>query len=211
MLARSHKPPRSPWPPIRQTERVTPLRETLAAIRAARPECEALADNSPETWLALADTGELDRVTPLLLGALLDGTLPDEASSGLLGRWHPDVAGRSAELVEFAERWWAEALWGPEDQPAHPVLAEIVHLGEPMARWLQPWLDDLDGEPAVHLATAVLADWEAPGFAGLPDLREQCRSWAATEPVVFGLTLVGGVHLDGGVLGDVLDRLVSLD
>ena len=47
------------------------------------------------------------------------------------------------------------------------------------------------------------AEWKSFG-----DERSQILSWCRSEPVVIGLTVVGGVHLDEGQLGAALDRML---
>ena len=37
------------------------------------------------------------------------------------------------------------------------VIGVLVGFGAPMVRWLGPWLDELDGPGAAHLATVVIA------------------------------------------------------
>ena len=190
---------------------MTPLAQAVARLRSALPPDELADDIEIPTLLALADAGELAGVTAPLVEAVIGGLIPAIDRADLLARWRTTDLVRWGALIDVADAWWTEARWADTAAPAHHLLADLCHLGEPMSRWLQPWLEDLDGEPARHLAAAVLADWDAPGFAELPDEQQQCRSWAASEPVVFGLTLVGGVHLDDGDLGEVLDRLVPLD
>lgn len=175
------------------------------------PPDELADDVEIPTLLALADAGELAAVTAPLLEALIGGRVAATDRGPVLARWRTTDLFRWDAVIDVADAWWTEARWAEPTTPAHHLLADLCHLGEPMTRWLQPWLDDLDGEPARHLAAAVVSDWAAPGFAGLADEQQQCRSWAASEPVVFGLTLVGGVHLDDGLLGEVFDRLVPFD
>ncbi len=196
---------------IRQTGRVTPLRQALDRLRSALPTDELADAVEIPTLLALADAGDLAGVTAPLLEAVIDGRVPASERAAVLARWRTTDDVRWDEVIDAAVAWWDEARWADPSEPAHLVLADLCHLDEPMSRWLQPWLDDLDGEPARHLAAAVLADWAAPGFAELPDQQQQCRSWAASEPVVFGFTLVGGVHLEQGELGAVFDRLVPIE
>ncbi len=47
-----------------------------------------------------------------------------------------------------------------------------------------------------------------PVWDGHDDQRRQVAAWTQTEPVVMGLTIVGGIHLDDGVLGRVLEVLL---
>ena len=78
-----------------------------------------------------------------------------------------------------------------------------------MVRWLGPWLDALDGPAARHLARFVIDGPTDPGWEASEDHAGQVLAWARTEPVLFGLTLVGGVHLDDGMLGEALDVLLG--
>jgi hypothetical protein len=77
-----------------------------------------------------------------------------------------------------------------------------------MVRWLAPWLDDLDGPAARHLATVVITQLPEAEWAAHQDERAQILAWCRSEPVVIGLTVVGGVHLDDGQLSDALDRML---
>lgn len=117
-------------------------------------------------------------------------------------------------LEEFFDTWWllTRSLDGgavpASDLPASEVLGALVHLGVPLVRWLGPWLEDFDGPPARHFADMILGGMDTPAWTSAPDERGQVLAWAASESCVFGIALVGGIHLPDDRLSDVLDQLI---
>jgi hypothetical protein len=123
--------------------------------------------------------------------------------------WHdwPDADRRLVDDV--LDLWWATELQLEPGEPSvHDVLAALARLHPPMIRWLDPWLRDLDGPGARHLVRMVADQLSSVRWAERPDRRAQVVAWTRSEPVVIGLTLVGGVHLEPGQLGDALDRML---
>ena len=178
-----------------------------------------LPDLAFDAVMARADRGELVEAVPRLLELTVGHRLePVDAAStvGRMGR--AGFAGsRLIAVAETLDAWWAETLMRPPGEHPDPyppavVLGVVVGFGAPLVRWLGPWLTELDGPGAAHLATVVLGGLEGlagPAWTGKEDEARQVLGWARTETVVNGLTLIGGIHLDDGVLSDVLDRLIG--
>lgn len=178
-----------------------------------------LPDLAIDAVVARADRGELEAATPRLVELVIGSNLTvADAASVLhrLGRHRWDPARRAA-VCEVLDAWWLETLRRPPGEHPDPyrpevVLGVLVGFGAPMVRWLGPWLAELDGPGAAHLAAVVLGGLNGltgPAWEGKEDEARQVLAWAATEPVVNGLTLIGGTHLDDGVLSDVLDRVIG--
>lgn len=178
-----------------------------------------LPDLDLDALLARADRGELVAATPRLIDLVVGQTLPVADAAAVVERFgaadwtpHQEVA-----VGEALDAWWLQTLKrlpGEHVEPYGPsaVLGVVAGFGAPMVRWFGPWLDELDGPAAGYLADVVLGGPDGlsgAAWSGKEDEARQVLGWARTEPVVNGLTLVGGVHLDDGVLGDVLDRLLG--
>ncbi|MGI9597706.1 MAG: hypothetical protein ACR2QK_16200 [Acidimicrobiales bacterium] len=192
-------------------------------LRAAQAELwRVMADDyglvpelALDALMARADRGESAVTTPRLIDLLVDYELTVEQACEVAARLgdHPwDRAGRAA-IEEVLDAWWQETLVlspGEHRQPFGPdvVLGILVGYDAPLVRWLDPWLVELDGPGASHLATAVLDGLDGPAWVGKVDQADQVIGWARTETVINGLTLIGGTHLDDDVLSDVLDRLI---
>ena len=118
-------------------------------------------------------------------------------------------------LEEFFDTWWLltrsldDGAVLASKHSASEVLGVLVHLGVPLVRWLGPWLEDFDGPPARHFADMILGGMDTPAWASVPDERGQVLGWAASEACIFGIALVGGIHLPDDQLSDVLDRLIQ--
>lgn len=166
-----------------------------------------------ETVLARARTGDADEVAaclPRLLDALVGGDLSPVGSIEVVELL--DGHGGHA-IVDLLDAWWFDVLQrspgehrngvGPED-----VLGLLAHTEPPMVRWLHPWLDTLDGPPAIHLATAIVDGFPAPTWSGRTDRRQQVMAWTRTEAVINGLALIGATHIDGDTMSRVLDILI---
>lgn len=163
--------------------------------------------------LARARAGEVVAATPRLL-ELAIGSSPQMSPTepfDLLraSSWDQWPTGQRRAVEQFADTWW-ESIRGANDPEPEPglVLACLSRLGLPMVRWLGPWLDDLDGPAAGHLADVVISQLPEPEWRGYDDERSQVLAWCRTEPVVIGLTVVGGVHLSDGQLGAALDLML---
>ena len=119
------------------------------------------------------------------------------------------TTGQARSIEALADARWMLALTTTEtDANVEQLLGELVHLDLRMVRWLEPWLNHLDGPGARHLAEVILRPAGTPGWIDRQDEWQQVRSWAASESVVMGLTLVGGVHLNPGDLSQLLDQLI---
>lgn len=176
-----------------------------------------MPDLDADAVVARADTGELRSSAPRLLELALAGQGGRDGAHGLVRRLRPLLVDRGPErdaVIGVLDAWWRTTLAldvvepGRSSPAASLVLGALAQTDEPLVRWLEPWLADLDGPSARHLAALVLDGLVGDAWDLVPDKREQVLAWAASEPVIFGLTLVGGVHLDDGQLSDVLDRLV---
>ncbi|MEL6985903.1 MAG: hypothetical protein AAFO29_25965 [Actinomycetota bacterium] len=204
-------------PPPGRSRRLSEAIETLWSTMA--DDYGLLPDLAVDALLARADRGELAEASPRLLELLVGHELTIEDGAGVverLGRHRWEPAERDA-VTEALDGWWLQTLKRPanEHAPEYPVavvLGILVGFGAPMVRWLGPWLDELDGPGAAHLASVVIGGPDGlsgPAWEGKADEARQVLNWARTETVVNGLALVGGVHLEDGVLDQVLDRLIS--
>ncbi len=197
-----------------------PLWNQMIAASLARlwadlaPVDSLLPDLAFDAVLARADHGEFVECLPRLLEVMtLPGADPETAiavfdrlESAGWTEW-PDRRRRPIE--KLLDQWWAtELALEPGEPPVHDVLAALVRLDQPVGRWLQPWLEDLDGPGARHFVALVNDQLSSERWAEFPDRREQVLAWTRSEPAIMGLTLVGGVHLDSGQLGQALDRML---
>lgn len=186
--------------------------DRLWAVFGDRTSLFSVLDS--DAVLARAHAGETRGALPRLMELVVADALSpadrmeafDLFSSGELSPWSRSDR---AAIEGFADTWWRFTLRTEEPTPpVDLVLACLVRLDVPMIRWLSPWLDELDGPAAHHLARTVIDGLDDPGWADRTDERDQILGWARTEPVIIGLTLVGGVHLDDGELGRALDRML---
>lgn len=166
-----------------------------------------------ETVLARARTGHGDDVSiclPRLADELIAGELSPVAAIEVVGLLDGHAG---SDLAVLFDAWWFDVLERPpgEHRPGcapEPVLGLLAHTGAPMIRWLQPWLESLDGPPAVHLAAAIVAGFPSPTWAGRPDERQQVMAWTRTEAVINGLALIGATHVDDATMSRVLDIVI---
>lgn len=171
----------------------------------------SLADDAA---MARAHAGEAKQAIPRLLELAVADQLAHMSivePFGLLAevdwrRW-PDSERRSVEALLDTWWTWTRMAIDPEVSPGR-VLACLCRTDIPQIRWLGPWLDDLDGPPAQHLAEVIIGQLPEPEWEGQEDQRSQILGWTRTEPVVIGLTIVGGVHLDEGKLSAALDLML---
>lgn len=173
-----------------------------------------LRDLPADAVFARAATGEFRESLARLLELVALDELGDRhafEAFDLLGshRWQEMGAAEVGAISRFADAWWVASL---ADHPGPPRpadrLGELCHLGLPMVRWLSAWLDELDGPGAHHLADFVLEGSDHPAWQKYHDEYGQVVAWTQSEPVVMGITLVGGVHLGPEILRAVLDRIV---
>jgi hypothetical protein len=164
--------------------------------------------------LARARSGELVEAIPRLLElAIGDGLqrVPVTVPFDLLREadWTTWSAARREAIEDVVDTWWTSTRTAiePELSPGL-VLACLCRLGVPQIRWLGPWLEDLDGPAARHLANVVTGQLPEPEWEGFDDQRSQILAWCRTEPVIIGLTVIGGVHLDEGQLSEALDLML---
>ncbi len=164
------------------------------------------------------EIAEMSRCLPRLVNLMVDYELTVSQAAEVIeclveGPWSDD---QRHLLVEMLDAWWFEVLIR-NDGEHHPdytpdvVLGLLARTGAPMVRWLQVWLAEIDGPPAVHLATALLDGFDGPAWSGQGDRRGQVIAWARTETVTNGLMLVGGSHVDSETMSAVLDRLLDPD
>lgn len=202
------------------TGRSNRLTEAIEALWAAMADDYGLLpDLALDAILARADRGELVAASPKLVELTVGHGLGVADAVGVIDRLgrHPWTAPERALVTEALDAWWLETLKRQPDEqsehyPTETVLGVLVGFGAPMVRWLGPWLAELDGPGANHLARVVLGGHDGlsgPAWEGRSDEAGQLLSWARTETVLNGLTLVGGIHLDDGVLDRVLDRLIG--
>lgn len=205
-------------PPVRSDghPRSIRLQEALAAVWDAMADDYGLfPELSIDAVLARAGRGELVPASPRLLELLIGHGLPVEVAADVtarLGR-HQWSARQRSMVEEVLDAWWQETLMqepGEHRPPFTPdvVLGILAGYDAPLVRWLEPWLAELDGPGSVHLASVILDGLQGPAWDGKADTAAQIQGWTRTETVINGLTLIGGTHLEDGVLSDVLDRLI---
>ncbi len=203
--------------PLGRSRRLTDAIEALWAMMA--DDYGLLPDLAVDAVLARADRGELVLASPRLIELTVGHELTVAEAAAVVGRLgpHPWSAAERAAVTEALDAWWLETLKRqPEEQderyPTGVVLGVLVGFGAPMVRWLGPWLEELDGPGASHLAEVILGGPDGlagPAWADKTDEANQVLAWARTETVINGLALVGGTHLADGVLDRVLDRLIG--
>lgn len=176
-------------------------------------------------WLAAAadrqDPDGVRAAVPRLLALTLDDDLGPLSTVDALDAlraagWDRWPRRDQEAVVDVLDAWWLATLVGhPSRPPAADVLAAQARLRGEVRPLLDRWLHELDGAGAVHLAEVVRdhLDPEAgrlihPGWDGFEDLATQVAAWARSDAVVLGLTVIGGAHLDPGLLSEALDRLI---
>jgi hypothetical protein len=163
------------------------------------------------------EPGETARCLPRLVNLMVDGELPIPEAVEVIALLEQDIwTVRQRDLaVEVLDAWWFETLLRhPGEHPPHhqpdDVLGLLSRTRFRMVRWLQVWLLELDGPPAVHLASAIDSGLNGPAWDGQDDARNQVLAWARTETIVNGLALIGTTHVESALMSRVLDRLVEL-
>ncbi len=183
-----------------------------------------MGDLPLDAVLSRARAGERRLALPRLLELLVaDDRIGDPGGAEELAEIVAEVrtelgaAGTTADdrriITDIVDVWWSRTLmFDPPLVPeASDVLAALARLDEPLIRWLGPWLGDLDGPAARHLVRLIRSGLRSSSWSDQPDAAGQVSAWTRSEPVVFGLALVGGTHLDDGELSSVLDLLVGTD
>lgn len=179
-----------------------------------------LPELSLDAVMARAERGEVVAAAPRLLELVVSETEAIDDAAAVIaflgdGEW---TATQRGAIEETLDAWWLEALMTePTDHrapyTAAAVLGILVGYGAPMVRWLEAWLAELDGPGAQHLASMVIegigsSAWQHPAWADKIDEAAQVLAWAKTETVLHGVVMIGGTHLQDGVLGELLDRLI---
>ena len=184
-------------------------------VEAAFPSGSALMGSlASDAVMARASDGEVRQTLHRLLELASAGQLRDrhpfEIFDLLVGEnWLGWENSGVRAVTRWAHAWWGSVLFDfPGEQRAADRLGELVHLGLGIGGWLRTWLDEFDGPAAQHLADFVIDGSTHPAWNGHADELGQLEAWTRSEPVVMGLTVIGGVHLAPGLLGRVLDRIV---
>lgn len=175
-------------------------------------------DLAADAVLARVDRGEIEAATPRLLQLLVSHDLPIEVAADVVTRLgdHPWPTEKLTTVQEVLDAWWLEVLMHepgehPERYPPETVLGVLSGYDAPMIRWFEPWIGELDGPGAIHLAAIVVMGRDrltAAAWSGKEDRADQVFGWARTETVINGLALVGGTHLGDQLLSDVLEKLI---
>lgn len=181
-----------------------------------------MGDLAIDAVLSRSRSGDRRQALPRVLELLVtDEWIGDPTVNSVLAelarevRDELDAPGTTAEdrrlIADVFDVWWSSTLMfdPPVSSEAADVLSILARLDEPLVRWLGPWLADLDGPPARHLARLVRSGLATTGWSDQTDAAGQVLAWTRSEPVVFGLALVGGTHLGEGELSEVLDLLVG--
>ena len=198
---------------------MTPLRGELGAsvdrLWSVLGDRESLFPELPDdAALARARAGELVEAMPRLLELAIGGGLErvvitepfDMLREADWTTWSVD---RRVAIENVVDTWWTWTRTAIEsDHSPGLVLACLCRLGVPQIRWLGAWLEDLDGPAAGHLAEVVIGQLPEPEWEGFDDERSRILGWCRTEPVIIGLTVVGGVHLEEGQLSAALDLML---
>ncbi len=169
---------------------------------------------APDAAWVRAQSGELMQCLPRLLelwanNELEGGPAAHDLLATVRDSWGELTSPQARSVEALADVLWEQVLTSyPSTPTADELLGQLVCLGLPMVRWLDPWLGSLDGPGAKQLADSILRPSNSEAWQLEPDYRQQLEGWAATEPVVIGLTIVGGVHLDDGDLAGLFDRLI---
>jgi hypothetical protein len=188
------------------------------AWAAMADEYGLLPDLAIDAVLARFDRGEVAEAAPRMLQLLVGQELPVETAADLVVRLG-DRPWSTAQLVaiqDVLDAWWLEVLMTEPGEHVAPFTPEVV-LGvlagfdAPMVRWFEPWIAELDGPGAVHLASMVVTGSDGlteTAWSSKRDQADQLFGWARTETVINGLALVGGTHLGDELLSETLDRLI---
>lgn len=203
------------------------VRDALEKVWSWHDDYGLLREMAADAVMARTTTGELLMTAPRLLQLVIDGQLPAADCSLIVetvstGRWTKE---HRTDLETLFDAWWLASLNLDDGEHASNddgesfvpsvVLGVLAHYDlAPMVRWLLVWLDNLDGPGAVHLASFLLGfepetQWADAAWKGREQQRDDVHGWARTEPVVYGLTMVGATHLEPDTLDRVLDYLID--
>lgn len=145
-------------------DRSNRLRAASAALWELMGDDYGLLPDLPADVVLVRATGdELTLTVPRLLELLVQHHVSVEQAGDIIARianatW--DSRQRAA-IEELLDAWWLETLMLEPGEHAYPFTPEVV-LGvlagydAPMIRWFEPWLAELDGPGALHLASIVL-------------------------------------------------------
>ena len=199
------------------------LTEALAALWSPEIDYGLLPDLPGDAVLSRARRGEMTLAIPRLLELAVSGRLTVAEAAGattLIGEHlakSADDARLARRVEEVLDAWWLETLM--RDPGTHvdgfepeAVLGIVAGYDAPMVRWFEPWLEQLDGPGAAHLGAIVVAGpagLTPEAWVGCEDQASQLFAWSRSETVVNGIALIGGVHLDDGMLDQVLERLIG--
>ncbi len=196
------------------TPRSLPLQRSLDLLRVEFPTDRALSGElGSDALFALAST-DIESVLVDLLTLAGDGLLGDRYAYEIFdllndAGWADWDMPAVQAIVRWADAFWLTALrMMPENADAGAALGQLVHLDLGMVKWLAVWLDELDGYGAEHLANFLIEGSDHPGWDGYEDERAQVRTWAQSDTVINGFTMIGGVHLPAGRMEQVLDEIV---
>lgn len=197
------------------TELAGELGRTVDALWTALGDRSSLFPALPDdAALARARAGEVKDAMPRLLELAISGSAERMAITEPFdlmreAGWTTWPAGQRRAVEDVVDTWWEWVRGSVEPTMSTGlVLACLCRLGVPLVRWLGPWLDDLDGPGALRLAEVVIDQLPEPEWESIPDQRSQILAWCRTEPVIVGLTVVGGVHLEDGQLSAALDLML---
>ena len=192
----------------------------LAAVWAWFEDYGIIRSLAADAVLARARRNELMLSTPRLLQLLVNGTLKftDATLVARVLAEGPWDQRQRAQINDVLDAWWYETLHldvgehrfngSGECYVPGSVLGVLAHYSHhtpkphsvPLGRWLDVWRSALDGPASIHLAKAIVAspqaqEWADNAWQELDDARQQFLAWARTEPILNGLTLVGGTHI----------------
>lgn len=177
-----------------------------------------LPDLAVDAVLSRFDRGEVVAATPRLLELLVAQELSVATAADLVVRLgdRPWSASQLVAIQDVLDAWWLEVLMQEPGEHAEPftpeaVLGILAGFDAPMIRWFEPWVPELDGPGAVHLASIVVAGRDQlteAAWSEKQDCADQLFGWARTETVINGLALIGGTHLDDELLSETLDLLI---
>ncbi len=204
---------------IERPGRSITLTEALDRAWTAMAETYGLLpDLAIDAVLARFDRGEVAEAAPRMLQLLVGQELAVETAADVVVRLgdRPWSTGQLVAIQDVLDAWWREVLMtepGDHTAPYTPevVLGVLAGFDAPMVRWFEPWIAELDGPGAIHLASIIVAGTDElteAAWVDKADQADQLFGWARTETVINGLALVGGTHLDDDLLSETLDRLI---
>lgn len=175
-----------------------------------------LLTDLPSDAVLVRSNDEQRLCTPRLAELLLAGDEPVAIGFAIvevLKEVAADSPADRRDVMTLFDAWWLRALRLNrfENQTIYSpdvVLSMLARVDAPMRRWLDQWLDELDGIGVQHLADTILEGLRGEHWKASADEAGQVLAWARSETVLNGITLIGGVHLDPEIRGLLLDRLI---